>query len=303
MSNTLKATLAALMSNAIFGFSFLFTKVALEVSHPSVLLSIRFLVSFLLLSLFSLAGKQTISLKGKPVGKLLIMGLIQPVIYYFCETKGIAMTTASFSGVMIGLIPVAGLILGVTFLKEKCTIFQVCCTILSVVGVAMTTTGGFGTFSLPGFLYLLGAVLSAAVFTSISRSISNCFSAFERTYVIAGMGTVAFTLMALMQSRNDLSVWLQPLDKPDFWLPLLYLAAGSSVCGFLLYNHSLNHLKADHVLLLSNFTTVVSVLAGILILGDAFTGVQLAGICIIVLSVVGISWQQGKAKPAVSSNE
>ena len=302
MSISTKATLAALLSNAIFGFSFLFTKVALEVSHPSVLLSIRFLVSFLLLSLFILAGKQKISLKGKPVGKLLIMGLIQPVIYYFCETKGIAMTTASFSGVMIGLIPVAGLIIGVAFLKEKCTVFQVCCTVLSVIGVAMTTTGGFGTFSLPGFLYLLGAVMAAATFTAISRSISHCFSAFERTYVIAAMGTVAFTLMALVQSRSDLSVWLEPLDEVAFWLPLLYLAAGSSVCAFLLYNSSLNHLKAGHVLMLSNFTTVVSVLAGILILGDSFTPVQLAGICIIVLSVVGISWQQGKTASAASGS-
>lgn len=302
MNNTLKATLAALMSNAIFGFSFLFTKLALEVSHPSVLLSIRFLVSFLLLSLFVVTGKQAISLRGKPVGKLLIMGLIQPVIYYFCETKGIAMTTASFSGVMIGLIPVAGLILGVIFLKEKCTVFQVLCTILSVVGVAMTTSGGFGTFSLPGFLYLLGAVLSASVFAAISRSIAHAFSAFERTYVIAGMGTVAFTLMALIQCRSDLSVWIAPLDELNFWLPLLYLAAGSSICGFLLYNFSLNHLKAGHVLLLSNFTTVVSVLAGILLLGDSFTPVQLAGICIIVLSVLGISWQPGKSKPAASSN-
>jgi len=296
MSNTLKASLATLLANAIFGFSFLFTKVALEYSEPSVLLSIRFLVSFVVLNLFVLAGKQKISLKGKPVGKLLIMGLIQPVIYYFCETKGIALTTASFSGVMIGLIPVAGLILGVLFLKERCTAFQVFCTILSVTGVAMTTTGGFGTFSLPGFLFLLGAVISAATFTAISRSISHSFSAFERTYVISGMGTVAFTLMALVQNRSNPSVWLRPLDEIGFWLPLLYLAVLSSVCGFLLYNYSLNHLKAGHALLLSNFATVVSVLAGIFLLGDSFTTIQLAGICIIVLSVIGISWQQGKSK-------
>ena len=77
-----------------------------------------------------------------------------PVIYYICETHGIALTTASFSGVMIGLIPVAGLILGVLFLKEKCTFLQVVFTVLSVVGVGLTTTGGFGTFSLPGFLLL-----------------------------------------------------------------------------------------------------------------------------------------------------
>ena len=53
MSNTMKASLATLLANAIFGFSFLFTKVALEYSDPSVLLSIRFLVSFVVVSKWS----------------------------------------------------------------------------------------------------------------------------------------------------------------------------------------------------------------------------------------------------------
>ena len=163
MSNTAKATLAAIVCNVIFGLSFLFSKVALDYAEPSVMLSVRFLTAFAVMSLILLSGKQKVSFKNKPVGKLLLMGLVQPVIYYICETHGIALTTASFSGVMIGLIPVAGLILGVLFLKEKCTFLQVVFTVLSVVGVGLTTTGGFGTFSLPGFLLLLGGGIAYTI--------------------------------------------------------------------------------------------------------------------------------------------
>ena len=295
MSNTFKATLAAVLSNVIFGFSFLFAKLSLDVAEPSILLSVRFLTAFGLMNLILLTGKQKVSFKGKPVGKLLVMGLIQPVIYYICETNGIALTTASFSGVMIGLIPVAGLILGVVFLKEKCTALAVLFTVLSVVGVGMTTTGGFGTFSLPGFLYLLGAVMAAATFTVISRSISGWFSAYERTYVITAMGSAVFTCMALFQNRSDPAAWVRPLGEWNFWAAILYLAGLSSVCAFLLFNYSVNHLSAGHTLVMSNFATVVSVLAGIFLLGDAFTPLQLVGIGLIVLSVFGVSWQNGKA--------
>ena len=104
MTNTTKATLANIVCNAIFGLSFLFSKVALDYAEPSVMLSIRFLTAFTVMSLILLTGKQKVSFKNKPVGKLLLMGLVQPVIYYICETLGIALTTASFSGVMIGLI-------------------------------------------------------------------------------------------------------------------------------------------------------------------------------------------------------
>ena len=45
---------------------------------------------------------------------------------------------------------------------------------------------------------------------------------------------------------------------------------------------------------MSNFTSVVSVLAGILILKDSFAPSQLLGIVLILVSVFGVSWQSGK---------
>lgn len=175
MNQSVKATLAGLLGYSIFGFSFLFSKIALDLTTPFVLLSVRFLTAFLVLNLLLLTGKMTLSLKGKPVKLLLLLGLVQPVLYFICEAYGIAVTSASFSGVMIGLAPVVGLVFGILFLKEKCTIFQAVCTVLSVVGVAMTTTGGFGGASLSGFLLLMGAVVSAALFAIISRSAAAHF--------------------------------------------------------------------------------------------------------------------------------
>ncbi|MBR5538196.1 MAG: EamA family transporter [Clostridia bacterium] len=294
MSNSGKATLAAVASSLIFGFSFLAAKLALDRAEPSVMLSVRFLTACFLMTLLLLTGRQKASFRGKPVGKLLLMGFIQPVIYFVCETNGIALTTSSFSGVMIGLIPVAGVVWGALFLKERCTVPQALFTALSVIGVALTTTGGFGSFSLPGFLYLLGAVLAAATFTVISRSLSGVFSAFERTYAMTIMGATVFTLTALVQNRADLSVWVQPVTQPGFWAAILYLAGLSSVCAFLLFNYAVNHLSAGHALLMSNVTTVVSVLAGIFIMGDTFTPLQLTGIALIVLSVFGVSRKNGK---------
>ncbi|MEE1139376.1 MAG: DMT family transporter, partial [Acutalibacteraceae bacterium] len=183
MNKTLKATLCCLLGYTIYGFSFLFSKIGFDLAMPNMLLAIRFTVAFFVLSLFVIAGKAKVSVKGKPVKKLLLMGLIQPCLYFVCEAKGIAMTTASFSGVIIGLVPVAGLVLGVIFLKEKCSIFQIVCTVLSVVGVALTTTGGMGEFSATGFILLIVSVLATTTFSILSRSISEEFSAFERTYV------------------------------------------------------------------------------------------------------------------------
>ena len=294
MKRTFTATLAALLGYSIFGFSFLFSSLALGLASPSVLLAYRFLVAFLVLNIILFVTKKKLSLSGKPVLKLLFMGLLQPVIYFICEAYGISLTTASFSGVMIGLSPVAGVVIGAIFLKEKCTPLQLVCTFLSVAGVAMTTTGGFGSFSPLGFVLLLVSVVSAASFTAISRSLADSFSPFERTYVMFAMGSAVFLIMALFQ--NEPAELFRPLCEVKFIAALLFLAVLSSVCAFLLINFAVNHISASHTLILSNFSTVISVLAGIFILGDSFAPLQIAGIVVIIISVFGVSYNKKEEK-------
>ena len=224
MSNTAKATLAGLVGYGIWGFSFLFSKVALETATPFTLLSVRFIFAFLALNAVLLTGRVTLSLKGKPVGRLVLLGLIQPVFYFVCETYGIDLTSTSFAGIMIGLSPVVGLLFGVLFLKESCTLFRAFCTVMSVVGAILTTTGGIGRVSLPGFLLLMGALISAAAFVVLSRSIAPLFTAFERTYVMFALGSLSFTLIALGQNWGTSAAWTAPLAAPGFWGAVLYLA-------------------------------------------------------------------------------
>ena len=93
MKRSTLATLAGLLGYSIFGFSFLFSKLALELTTPFVLLSVRFLTAFLVMNLLVLTGKMKLSLRGKPVRMLLLLGLVQPVVYFICENYGIALTS------------------------------------------------------------------------------------------------------------------------------------------------------------------------------------------------------------------
>ncbi len=291
MNKTKIATAAALMGYGIFGFSFLFSKIALESASPLVLLALRFILAFLLLNIILVVRRIKINLRGKRVGRLLLLGLAQPIVYYICENYGIAMTSSSFAGVIIGLVPVAGLIVGRIMLGEKISPFRVVCACASIIGVALTAAGGLGGFSAPGTLLLIIATVSSAFFAAISRDISEEFSPFERTYVMFALGCVVFTAIALLQNRADLSAVIAPLGVPAFWGATLYLSLVSSVCAFLLLNFAMNHISVAKSSVLSNFTTVISVLAGIFIMGDKFTALQIAGVVLICVSVFGVSLQ------------
>jgi len=288
-NKSLAATVAALVGYSIWGFSFLFSKIALGMASPFVLLAYRYVGAFLIMNLIVLSGRVRLSLRGKPVGKLLLMGLVMPVCYFIFETYGIDMTSSSYSGIILSLIPVAGLILGRIFLKEKCTVFQVGCTVMSIIGVVLTTTGGIGTVSLLGTLLLVGGAVSTALFNTISRSISDLFTPFERTYVMFALGCVMFPAIALIENRQDLAAVFAPAAEPMFWAAVLYLAAAASVIAFMLVNYSVTYLSVARTTIFNNFSTVVSVLAGIFIMKDTFAPLQIVGIVVILLGVFGVS--------------
>ena len=84
---TKSATLAALGTCVIYGFSFMASRIALQHAPAAIMLAIRFLVAMLVMLLLLASGRFRIDLKRKPVGRFLLMGLCQPVIYFIGETN------------------------------------------------------------------------------------------------------------------------------------------------------------------------------------------------------------------------
>ena len=90
MTKTTLATLACLGGYGIFGVSFLASSVALAQTAPLVVLAVRFLTAFIALNLIVILFRVPMRFRGKPMGRLLLLGIVQPVIYYICENYGIA---------------------------------------------------------------------------------------------------------------------------------------------------------------------------------------------------------------------
>lgn len=294
-SKQLSGIAAALTANIIFGFSFLFSKIALEVAHPLIILAIRFLVAFAVLNLLLLTGRFKLQLHGKPKGRLILMGLAQPVCYYLFELYGLSLCSSALSGVIIALVPVGVILLSSAFLGEKPTVVQVLCTLLSMGGVAavsLLSNDGQPTYFL-GILLLFGAVLSAASFNLLSRSISGCFTAFERTYLMFLLGSASFLVTALVGLRGEFfSQLTAAVTAPSFWGAIAYLSVVSSVVAFLLYNYSTAQISAIRSSSFSNIITVVSVLAGVLVLKEPLSPLQLL-LCIpIIFGIYGVNRNQ-----------
>lgn len=292
-----KSLLAVMTGNTIFGFSFLFSKTALQYARPEIMLAFRFFTAFLVLNLVVLGGKTlknkkgepliAFSLKGKPLKDVLILALFQPVIYFFAETYGIDYTSSAFAGTLIAVVPVAGVMVDMLFMHTKVSGKQVLCAVGSVAGVAITTLGaGEMKSSLIGVIMLLIAVIAGSIFIGYSKRSSEYYNPLERTYVMFAAGCAAYLVLGLIKSGGDIQTYFMPaLTSASFWGCMGYLAVVSSVIGFLLINFGSTYISVSEVSIFANFTTVISIIAGVVILHERFTLQQIIGAVIILVSV------------------
>lgn len=296
-----KAILAAAGVYTLWGFSFLASSVGQRVATPFVLLSYRFDIALLILLVPLVLGKAKLHLRGKNVKMLLLLGLFEPCIYFIGEQYGLKYTNSAFSGVMIAVIPVVTLIMAAVFLKEKPSRAQWLFSILSIAGIVVITLAenSGGSVSLKGVLLLVVAVLTGAACGVVSRGISDEFSVYERTFMIQLMGAIFFTSLALIEHSGDVTALIYPAADLSFMLAALFLAVGASVVGYWLFNYSVANAPMANVISLCNLTTVVSVLAGVFILGDRFS--LLSAISMVAV-MVGI-WGVQKFTPKENSSQ
>lgn len=259
-----KAIAAAIVTQIFWGLSFLASSIGQESASPFVLMSYRFDIALLALTVPVLLGKQKLDLRGKSVKPLLLLGAMEPCIYFVGEQYGLKYSSSAFSGIMIAVIPIVTIIFAAIFLKERPSKKQWLFSALSIAGIIVITlaenSGGSITFK--GFALLCLAVVTGSAFSVISCGVSGRFSVFERTYFMQAMGAVFFTTLALIENGGSAAALIAPAADPRFILAALFLALGASVAGYSLFNYAVSHAPMANVAVFHNLATIVSVAAG-----------------------------------------
>ncbi|MCD8224269.1 MAG: DMT family transporter [Clostridiales bacterium] len=292
MDQRKRAVAAGITGNVIFGFSFLASKIALNYAAPMELLSIRFGVSMLILLLLISLKIMRLDLKGKNILPLIALGLCQPVLYFCFENYGLMYSTSSFSGIMIGMAPVASTVTAAIFLKEKVSRRSMAGIAVCVVGVVITSLSekSEGSVTAVGFLCLCGAIMMAMIYSLLNKRSSGEFSPFERTFVMFTVGFIAFFAVNLFQLRGDLPArYANLLTEGNFMMPVLYLAVISSLVAFFCINYSISYLPVQQAVSYTNLTPIISVIAGVVILSEPFSPGHLVGMVLVLVGICQVN--------------
>lgn len=288
-NNLITGCLCALGCETIFGLSYMFTKNATESASAFALLGWRFFVAVVVMSLCVLVGFIKINLRGKDMKPLLLVALFSPCIYFIGETVGISHTTSSESGVFLACIPVVSILASALILKKKPSKMQILGILITLVGVTATVfaVGVTSSLSPVGYTFLLVAVISYALYSVFVEKAAD-YTGAEVTYIMLVAGAVVFVLLAVIEAAvkgNVGELLMLPVKDRAFLTAILYQGIGCSIVAFFLSNVAIAKIGVNRTSSFIGVSTVVSIIAGALLLKESFSIYQIVGALVIIAGV------------------
>ena len=311
--NRKQKALAAIISCVLFwGFSFVSTKIALDVFPPMSLGMLRFAMAvvFLYFIKLKLAPEEKLRLKDIPL--LFAAGLFGVTLYFFFENNGISLVSASEASIAISTIPALLIITEwlsakIADLKkervshngteyEKTEIVPLGARrwigcFVSIAGVWLVAGASFAVSgSILGYIYMTGAALSWVAYSFLTRSLFKSRSVIFIVFWQSVAGFICFIPFSIMELPN----WGKA--GAEVIIHLLFLGIFCSAMGHWFYVRALENLSVSVCGIFLNLIPVVTVIAGFLMLGERLSLLQWLGAAL-VLGGVYMAIREKKTVP------
>lgn len=302
------AYVLAVINAVVIGITFMFAKMSLDYASPFDTLTLRFAAAFFMLIIPVVLGFIKLSYRGKPIYKLLILATMYPIGFFTFQTYGLQHATSAEGGILNAFTPVLTMVLASVFLKEATTLLQKLSTLLSVSGVAfifLMKGSGIDLSNLSGIILLLVSCLLFAGYSVLTRSISKHFSLMEISLFMVGSGFAATLLasIAIHSASGSITSLVVPLANGAFILLILYLGA-VQLSTALMGSYVLSKIQASKMGVFINLSTIVSIVAGTVVLGEEIAWYHLLGSVFIIAGVIGTNLTVPKkvSRSIVSTN-
>jgi len=266
--------LAAVGAMLFWGLSFVSSKAILNTGFPPMtMVAMRFLIASVVLIPLRRRLDPGFRLQKQDRLFLLLSALFGICLYFFCESRGIKYTSASNAALITAIIP--ALTVGAEYLIFRSGVrwFQVVGIALSIVGVyfVVQRTPGQYDRAFLGNLLMFGACLSWVAYNMFSRNLHKGLRGVNLITFQSMIGTVLLLPIALSEVRS----W--SFGNLGVWLNLVYLGVICTALSFFLYLYALARLGPVRVTSFINLLPVVSVVGGMLILGERLLPAQMIG--------------------------
>ncbi len=279
-------TLLVLMTAIISGFSIVANKFFVTTIDPLVFTSLRALIIGLLFLLISVLvmDKKKGTFKKTSWKNLVLIGIIGGGFAFWLFFAGLKLTMAGHAAFLHKTLPIYAMIFGFIFLKEKITKKYFVALLVMLIGLVLMQLQIFSAEVRIGDLMVLGATVLWALENTISKKAmmndeSNWVVTFSRMF----FGSIVLFAIIFLTGKADLLLTLS-IEQ------LVYIGA-SSVFLFLYvltWYWGLKYINLSKAAMILLLAPVISLVLGMLWLGETATGFQLAGSVLILVGAYAV---------------
>ncbi|WP_044893188.1 DMT family transporter [Bacillus alveayuensis] len=283
----------------IWGFNVIAIKIIVEYFAPITITAFRILTAGLTVMFIVWIGKEYRNVTKMEWVYIVIASLTGVLGHHFFLAVGLANTTASNAGLILGLVPLMTTVFSVLLLGDHLTISKVLGILLGFFGVAFIVLNGNGRLSSIsiGDLYIFFSVISQAIsFIFIKKGTRTLHSRFMTGWMLV-IGSVCLFMTSLMLEPKGLST-LQS-GTSIVWIIFLGSAVIATALGHSFYNKAIHHLGPGETAIFINLTPFFSLVGSYFFLGEQISLLQLAGFIFILFGVLLGTGVLGNERPKI----
>lgn len=281
---------------AMWGGSFIATKIAVQDVSAVTVVWLRFLIGTLILGVFAW-NKNEISIPSRKDSlELLWLGFLGITLHQWLQSTGLVTSEASTTAWLVSTSPVFMAILGWIFLKEQLSWKTAAGILLATLGVLLLVTKGDITsifhngFGAPGDILIMISAPNWALFSVLSRPILKRFPSSTVTFYVFLYGWLLTSIQFIFGRY-----WLEFSQiSLSGWISIAFLGVFCSALAYIFYNDGLKALSSSQVGAFLYFEPFVATIVATIVLSEEMVPAALAGGGVIILGVWLVNQDPGK---------
>ena len=265
----------------LWGGSYFFIRVAVPAFGPAALVVLRVVIGGVLLWGVALATRRRIDLRPH-LPRLIVLGLLNAALPYMLISAAELHLTASFAAILGATVPLFAAALGARLLDERLSATRIGGLVMGVVGVAVMVGWGPMTLDTATMLSVVAMLAASASYAGAGIYTKLRLRGVPTFTLALGQQLGAFVWLAVP------GVLVPPRAAPP--LPavgaLLALGALSTAVAYLLYFRLLERVGPTKTTTVTYLIPIVGMLGGALVLREPLTAGMLAGLGLVLGSVL-----------------
>ncbi len=252
---------------------------------PVTVTGIRILMASLAVFLI-LKFLKILRLPTKREWKYILVGsLTNVLLHHLFLNLGLAVTSATSGGLILGMGPILTAISAAIFLKYFPSKLQWLGLLLGISGVTIAVlVGSTGLETNIGDLYIFISILSQVLSYMVVVKAARTLDPRVMTAYMMGVGSIGLIITSLILEPGGMVEFLDA--PPMFWL--IFLASGliSTALGHMIYNYAIGQAGATQSAIFMNLNPLFAMILSSIFLGEILTLRHIIGFLFIVAGVM-----------------